>query len=361
MTQQSKTPQQSELFSGSAAGMRSVPPLLDDIETTVQPNSTSTYREFLISGIRTKMAIAESLYESIDSATQKKRAVSLRGCRTIAWFVRHKESGQIRVAANSCHLRWCPLCAKTRRYFLQSSVGKWIRGLNRPKFLTLTLRSQEAPLAVQIDYMYKFFRQFRLTKFAKKHFHGGIWFFQVTKNEKTGLWHPHLHIAIDGKYVDIKQISKQWERITHGSSIVDIKEVKDPKKCAEYVSRYASQPCSLESLDANSRVDLFNAFSGRRIVGTWGSAKGVDVAGKKCTDKESWEKISPYWSTILLARKSYYHQEILRAWKAGDVCSSVPIEENRGFAPPDCIIDEPITYKQHCIEFSGVLSIGGVH
>ena len=134
-----------------------VPSLLDSKETTQHACMKHSYREFLISGDRQAIAAARALYEQIDARDGKHRTIKFNTCRSFARFVRHKQTGEIRVASSRCKLRWCPLCRRSDRYIITQSVKSWLESGVKGKFLTLTLKHSKAPLSEQIDRLYKSF------------------------------------------------------------------------------------------------------------------------------------------------------------------------------------------------------------
>lgn len=329
------------------------PPLLDTQETARQSSFGMSYRTFLTSGIQPDIDFTENIYTAIDARDGKSRRQAFNACRTSAWFVRHRVTGKIRVASSRCNLRWCPLCIKTKRFVMLQSLIPWVKNAKKPKFITLTLKHSNADLHHQIDSLYKFFSNLRRRPFWKSRIKGGVWFFQITKSKTDGLWHNHLHIIADGRYIPVSDLSSIWSDITSGSSIVDVRAVKNPKKTAEYVARYASCPCRLSDLDDDAAIELVDALSGRRICGTFGTAKELQLVPKKCPDSEDWEYMAGVSEVMYKRTNSDWHSEIYRAFVADDECLAVPNE-----SPPDnalieeVTIDEPITYKQLAFEWS---------
>jgi hypothetical protein len=328
-------------------------PLLDTQETTMQPKFASSYRDFLTSGIQPDIEFNEQVYTAIDERDEKHRRQAYNACRTSAWFVRHRVTGRIRVASSRCSLRWCPLCIKTKRFVMVRSLIPWVQAAKKPKFITLTLRHSNADLEFQVDNLYKFFSNLRRRPYWKKRISGGIWFFQIKKSKSDGLWHPHLHIIAQGRYVPHAELSDIWTEITHGSSIVDIRAVKNPKKASEYVARYASAPCRLSDLDLDDAVTVVDALHGRRICGTFGTGKEIQLVPQKCPDSDEWEFMSGFATVMYNRNRSDWHNEIYRAFVKEDFCYSYP--EN----PPPAEVnlleqlqESPITFKQLVFEWS---------
>lgn len=329
-------------------------PSLDTQETSLPSTSHQTYRDFLTSGMAKDIDFTERVYTAIDERGETRRQGVYNSCRSSAWFVRHNVTGIVRMASSRCNLRWCPLCIKTKRFIMVQSLVPFIQKATKPKFLTLTLKHTEAPLSHQIDSLYKFFSQLRRRPWFKARVGGGVWFFQVKQSENDGLWHPHLHCLLTGKYLPHAELKEIWSYITKGSSIVDIRAVKDAKKAAEYVARYASAPCRLSDLSLEKAVECVDALHGRRICGTWGSAKEVQLVPKKCPDSENWSYLAGFTEVMFLRSKSDWHREIYRAFVQDDFCYSTHMEQ---YPPPDEVIlpdnEEPTSFKQFVFEWSG--------
>ena len=284
-------------------------------ETSEHQSCHTSYREHLARYSGDEFSAAELLYEALSITERPTLLQTFRSCRTNAWFVRHKTTGHVKVASSACHLRWCPFCSNAKRYLITKNVEAFLSKAEKPRFLTLTLKHSQNCLSNQIEDLYKFFRQFRRTKEAKHYLTGGIWFFQVKKGTDGLSWHPHLHILATGLYWPQKSISQLWSKITHGSNIVDIRAVKNPKKAAEYVARYASKPCELSSNTINENLELYISLKSKRLCGTFGIAKAVVLVTKKSEEVRQYVKLAT-WSEILKNENNNpEYSEILQAYR----------------------------------------------
>jgi len=237
------------------------------------------------------------VYNCIDGQEYTRSVEKFDACRTYANFVRNKKTKQVRIHASACRLRWCPLCMKTKRMIIVQECKKWIHGINKPKFLTFTLKHRDEPLRDTIKDLYKFFRNVRRTKWFKKNVRGGVWFFQITKSKNDDLWHPHIHCLVDSNFLPKAELSELWELITGDSKIVDIRAIKDNQKTAEYVARYAAAPCRLLGFGVDDAIEIVQTMFGKRICGTWGTGKTMSFRITKPDDWEDWETIGN-WSVI---------------------------------------------------------------
>ena len=284
------------------------------VETTGKQQFPASYNAFLRVHCESEFNATLELYRRLDSTAGYHYTDRLFECRSRAWFARHEETGEVRVSSNQCRLRWCPLCARAKTNYLMTTVGSWLKFCDHPKFLTLTLKHSDAPLASHVNHLYQAFRQLRKAKLFKEFCTGGIWFFQIKKTKATNEWHPHLHCIITGKYIPQHKLSKLWLKVSHTSHIVDIRSVRDPKKVGDYVARYSARPCNLSDLSVGERMEVFFAMHGRRLVGTWGTARKLSLKPEPCPDAEKWENIGS-WSVV--TQQCYYSQaakEIMKAW-----------------------------------------------
>jgi hypothetical protein len=306
-------------FGGSAADEPPAAAIasLDTEETTGSGAKQSSYRDFLVSGVKGDIQFADAIYKEWDALSLKQRHAQFITCKTNAWFVVHRETKQVRVAATACGLRWCPLCIRSRRYVITQAVAGWVKKREKPKLLTFTLRHHTAPLKEQIAALYKFFRAIRKTPLFKKKIKGGIWFFQIKRSKDDRYWHPHIHCLVEGSYIIQKEISELWRKITHGSYIVDIRGVKDPEKAAEYVARYAAAPCRLFGHTFDQALEIVQALHGQRICGTFGTAKGVALRPAKMEDAEDWIELSSYSSARFGLGNDLQSDLIWIAWTNG--------------------------------------------
>jgi hypothetical protein len=322
-------------------------PSLDSEETSEQIEDDSSYRHFITSGCRGQMLRAKQVLERLTDDKSGNRLTAFAACRSSAWFVRHAISGKIRVASSRCGIRWCPLCIRTKRFIIQQTVGAWVKSIKQPKFLTLTLKHTPSPLPGQIDSLYSAWKELRRRPWFKSRVKGGIWFFQVKKSASDGLWHPHIHILFEGRFIEHEQLKQIWSNITHGSTVVDIRAVKNAQKAADYVARYAACPCNLCDLELDRAVEVVESLHSRRICGTFGSGRAIKLTPKAPDDAKDWKFIGSFKSVINMAYSKPEMREVLKCWKSGDACNWIPPEPK---APPNALDltlkAEPETFRQ---------------
>lgn len=294
------------------------PSYLDTKETSRQFDSQPTYGACLRRSCYPEFSAAEQIYKELDFGYRRDRAFNLSHCRSTAWFVRHEETGEVRVASNSCHLRWCPVCARARRAYITHEISEWLQVCDHPKFLTLTLKHTDAPLEHQIVHLYQFFRKLRARKEFKAAISGGIWFFHIRKSKTDGRWHPHLHCLVTGKYIPVRRIRNLWIQVTFGSEIVHIRSINDIEKASAESARYAACPGSLAGMDLTAGAEMVNALHGRRICGTWGTGRKISLRPEPSNELNKWSNVGN-WQAVTASQKTDHNaQAILFAWQTNN-------------------------------------------
>lgn len=274
------------------------------------------------------------LYRQLDPDPDAKVHGQLKNCSNRAYFSRHEETGRVIITANHCKLRWCPLCARSRAGQVAATIRPWVQTAAGPKLLTLTLVHSSAPLADQLTRLVASFAKLRGRAPFRQAWRGGIWFIQVTWKPKTQQWHPHIHVLLDGEYVTQYTIRKHWLKITLTSKIVDIRKIKSALDSCLTVTRYVARPMNLQDLGDTERLELHAAFSGRRLAGTFGTARKLQLLRPPTFDRAMWKRVGGwFWVTslagsderafaILLAYESRTplapHISLYDAWKDED-------------------------------------------
>jgi hypothetical protein len=321
---------------------------LDNIETTGHFRIADSYQSHNTSFCSAEWASVLKTYRLMDSAAGSSHAENLENCRKFSWFVRHSETGKVRVSSNNCRLRWCPLCANAKKVFISRNLKSWLLRANYPKLLTVTLLHSNAPLAHQVNHLYQSFRKLRKSKLLRRTVTGGIWFFQIKFNPQSNQWHPHIHALITGKYIPHGSLSRLWLSITHTSKIIDIRSVTDFDKATFEVSRYCARPSCVKDIPENHRSELFSAMHGRRLCGSWGSGRSVPLSRPLDSDDGNWVRLGR-WSTIRdNISFSYEAQQIYKCWLSNTpLPSDISLMELEDFidnAPPEIAPEPPPVY-----------------
>ncbi len=287
---------------------------LDQEEPKALRRFPDSYRQHKARFDPDELSATLETFASEDNSSSERSLLALQNCSSFAWFVRHADTGEVRVHSSKCRQRWCPICSQTLANWRKMALVDYVSSLDRPKFVTLTLKHSNAPLRHQINALYDAFRNLRKLQLLKKTIQGGIWFFQVKQAKSDGCWHPHLHIVVDSSYLPKNQLSRAWLLITHTSKIVDIRLIRDVNQTAKYVARYSARPAALAPLSHLHRQELVAAMAGRRLCGTWGTARRIPLKPPHCVDPEKWINLGNWSLVINCQSASAAARSIVRAW-----------------------------------------------
>jgi len=285
--------------------------------TSDQPFSKWTFREVSLTPVLPLHERILAVYKYIHDSGGHNLTTQYERCRTDAWVVQHEESRRLRVASRKCNQRWCPLCSKTKRWIITNSVAEWASEAKYPKFLTFTLKHSDASIELQCERLYDAFRDLRKRAWWKRKISGGVWFFQIKINKKTQEWHPHIHVLVDGDYIAKRFLKSEWLKLTFDSHIVDIKKVDDSEKAAEYIARYASAPADLLQCTVKQGAALVVGLKGRRVCGSFGSAKGIALRPKKMSETNPWRKVMSFVALRVGSTFDPYIKQIQDAFETG--------------------------------------------
>ena len=301
--------------------------LLDNKSSSVHQTLSPTYRQYLLSGLSVLYSKAYDYYIGLQQAPYSMAQVRFLTCHNKAVFARNETTGQVRVLAKSCHLRFCPICNRSRENMIRRNVSTWLQEKVYPKFLTLTLKNCKDDLHGEIVRLYDCFKKLRRIGLIKKRVKSGVWFFQVTRSKDGQSWHPHLHCILTGGYIPKRELMQAWWTLTGESMIVDIKLIKDVKSAACEVARYAATACNLLSITTDDMFELDNALKNRRICGTWGLARKLKLTTPQKYNPADW-KIIGSWSAVTGSLKTNSEAaEIYAAWiKKTDLPSGVSVD-----------------------------------
>jgi len=198
------------------------------------------------------------------------------------WVLRSTtDPSQFRTVQDTCKSRWCKPCYRSRAHLIRHRLSQHLDA--RPvRFLTLTLRNAEVSLKFQTDRLYKAFRGLRLTPLWKSRVLGGCAFLEVKIGKKSGLWHPHLHVLVQGRYIDMPRLRAEWLRLTGDSDNVDIRLIRQREEVLNYVTKYTTKTCDISNrsddpaangtpvMEHDVLVEAMRALRGRRAIITFG-------------------------------------------------------------------------------------------
>lgn len=178
------------------------------------------------------------------------------------------------LAEQRCKSRVCPRCSRIRATRLAGRIADLVRRMDSPRFLTLTARSTDAPLADQVKAIRRSFATLRRRPAWKRNVSQGVYTVEITHNAKTGLWHPHLHAIIDGNYWPHRDLLDEWEAVVKDQAGVDIRAVHGITKLARYLASYVAKSCDLGRLGPDELAEWAVETHGLRLAQTFGRLHG---------------------------------------------------------------------------------------
>ena len=215
-----------------------------------------------------------------------------------SWYMLESRSrpGVFKLSPDFCHDRWCVPCSKLRAETISGNLLTALAG--RPtRMLTLTVRSVDVPLREQVKHLLASFRRLRRLPLWNRHVRGGVAILEVTKNEQTGLWHPHLHCLTEGSYIPLPAFRDEWERCTGDSRVLHVQYVGTPGRACHYVSKYLTKPC-INALyhDPVALAHAVDALRGQKQLVTFGTWRRFKLTA--LLKEDDWKSLG-HWHELV--------------------------------------------------------------
>lgn len=267
-----------------------------------------------------------------DLGYKKSLVERVQTCGDVLRFIRREDGSLKLYQAYFCKNKLCPMCnwRRSMKYSYQTSriVDEAIKQKLKARFLflTLTVKNVEGEaLNSTISQLTKSFdRLFRRAK-VKKNLIGYLRSVEVTHNDKTDTYHPHIHVLMmvksvyfKGKdnYISQKEWGEMWSQSLRVDYIplVDVRAVKETGKGLKgailETAKYPTKPIKLDIDNKQVVDDLYNGLYRKRQLGYGGLFKTIkkqlqldDVENGnlvKTSDEEndlsSGTKIVAYWN-----------------------------------------------------------------
>ena len=216
-------------------------------------------------------------------------AAKVVGCGEYLLFRHYYTVDQVRLhAARFCrkHLV-CPLCAIRRgakalqAYLPRYESVRAVDGLLRPFLVTLTVKDGD-DLAERFEHLQRSQRELWMRKHRARGsvldlVDAAVWSYEVKRGHGSGQWHPHLHmVALSHVQPDQAALSREWLDITGDSFVVDVRPIDEADAASGFleVFKYALK---FSEMEASDTWEAFQALRGRRLVGSAGLFRGIDI------------------------------------------------------------------------------------
>lgn len=269
-----------------------------------------------------------------ESIKALKSAQKLNECGNYLLFKNFYTIGEVKLSKlRTCgqHLL-CPFCAAIRA---SRAIQKYVERINqvlqenrklKPVLITLTVKNG-SDLAERSEHLMKSFRTLleRRRDYLKKGWgysefckvQGAMYSYENTYNEKTGEWHPHIHMfALVDQWIDQQEFSEYWHSLTGDSMVVDVRRARKEKghgysKAAAEVCKYALK---FGDLSVEKTWEAFKVLKGKRLTGSFGLLWGVKIP-ETMTDDMPDDETLPYMEMLykfVYGKKSHYDLAITR-------------------------------------------------
>lgn len=173
-----------------------------------------------------------------------------------------------------------------------------------------------------------------------KHVSSAVYTYEVTYNEESGEFHPHIHMVallpegsvkftettVKGKRCfvpwDFKNsLIEDWKRITGDSKIIDVRKIEESKLDGQAHGDNSLTKAIIETFkyavkvadhEMPIQIAIYEALKGRRLIGSFGSLRGV-VIPSNLNDKPLSDSELPYIDLVYQYSGSLYgYQEVAR-------------------------------------------------
>ena len=191
----------------------------------------------------------------------------------------------------------------------QEDARTIIGTLDSPRFITLTLRHSNDPLADQLKHLRKAFARLRDSKLWRQHFGRGISCVEVTHNADTDQWHPHVHIVADGHFIAHTRLRAAWEQASGGSRIVDIRLVRSRREASNYIGKCIGKSSAIEAIPNHRLAEFLHAFTGLRTHSLIGKGCRKIIKPREKTDCSKLEHAA---SLTAIYNDAHYGSQVAR-------------------------------------------------
>ncbi len=233
-------------------------------------------------------------------------------CGSTAWVEQDRESGDLRVRASYCKDRWCQPCSRARVLNIADNLKSKLAG-DSHLHIVVTTKHNRRPLVDQVGDIYRNFAKLRKSRVWKNAVDGGATFLQVHVSQADGLWHVHLHTIARGKWLDARELSLAWLKVTGDSDNVHVSKVEGDERVIREVTRYAAKPVDGDTTeDPDALAEMMRALTGRHLCFTWGRWRGWKLTQLMPDGrKRDWIGVGRLSDLVARARGGEVHAETI--------------------------------------------------
>lgn len=246
---------------------------------------------------RGRKILSLKLADIFEELGYKKSLVErVQTCGDLLRFIRREDGSLKLYQAYFCKNKLCPMCnwRRSMKYSYQTSriVDEAIKQEPRARFIFLTLTVKNVAgndLNQTLSSLTQSFdRLFRRAK-VKKNLIGYLRSVEVTHNELTNEYHPHIHVLLmlktsyfkGGNYISQEEWGDMWSQSLKVDYVpmVDVRAVKEKEKGLRgailETAKYPTKPFKLEMENKQVVDDLYNGLYRKRQLGYGGLFKVI--------------------------------------------------------------------------------------
>jgi hypothetical protein len=243
---------------------------LDNRVTNPQTNQRRTRSQ----GARERLTTKEHLARLAVGLHDVELADKLQRCHSrVSVLTCGRHVAQI-IPNFTCEFRLCPDCSRRRSRKLQNKYLPMMSAflLHRrvtAVHLVLTQTHRPESRKQSAKRIKDSFTRLQRRVFWQKHFKGGTWSLEFTKDKK-GLHHTHLHIiGFRREFFDIELLRGEWLVATGDSHVLHLKPILDIATGLQEVVKYVSKPLDVRRFGAEDLKE-FLGLKNMRMFGTFG-------------------------------------------------------------------------------------------
>lgn len=229
-----------------------------------------------------------NIYIAADMANSRNKATRLRNCaRWLEFAIAEGQPAKL-VKTSSCHVRLCPVCQWRRSLATYRTLARIYSSptITRHKHLFLTLTQRNIPaeaLGAELNRISTAWSRLNRRK-ALSCVKGYTKTVEITRNAKTGEYHPHIHAILSvpqsygrKEYITRREWQELWADVMRLDYLpeVHIKAIKQVTgKTVAEVAKYSVKPTDYLSKSPELAVqivqELDNVLDGKRFVSLGG-------------------------------------------------------------------------------------------
>lgn len=232
-------------------------------------------------------------------SVSEERDYRFRHCGEEGWVYQNMDDlEKFKLVLNRCGDRFCQVCGRFRAAKLRAKVAA-NTGHGDLRLLTLTVAAKKQKLSEAISHLYDNFRLLRQTDLWKQKVNGGMAFLEIKWNAEKNRWHPHLHVVMEGHYIEQGFVTQLWKALTGDSQIVDVRRIFNPETVNRYVTKYVTKPMNATFIDVPARLDeAIEALKGKRMAIPFGAWYAKKIEEQSDEEVRQAERNDPVWNPI---------------------------------------------------------------